>query len=286
MAKRTRASARRATLRASRPPTQSRCAASRPPTPNPSPPLASLAGGGEKRAKRIRRLRLTRRPPSPMIFTDELLADARRRYEQTAEAKGAISADLGIARSTFDHLVTRLGWRRFTPPARDFDAAAKLAAKAQAFSKAVATDKTAAATAREEAEPVAAPLPPAIASAGALDGPDDVPMDTPALIDWLRREIQAQVVMVKRLREQERVEPLTDEAAIRLSRILASLTEATTKLDRHTGGPSRVAAEPDDLPENIDDIRIDLARRIDAFIASRADAGDAQDAAAASADRA
>ena len=75
-----------------------------------------------------------------------------------------------------------------------------------------------------------------------------------------------------------------DEAAIRLARILSSLADALTKLDRHTAGPACGPAEPDELPENIDDIRIDLARRIDAFIASRANAGLPDDAAAAAAD--
>lgn len=239
---------------------------------------ASVATSGETadlRGKPRRlRLRLTRRPPSPMIFTDELLADARRRYEQTAEAKGAISADLGIARSTFDHLVARLGWKRFTPPPRDVDAAARLAAKAQAFAKALAANegpKAAAAPSAPSAPPVpsaAAPLPPG-------ETGDDMPMDTPALIAWLRREIQAQVILVKQLREQERAEPLTEQAVIRLSRILASLTDAVIKLDRHTGGASGAAGEPDDLPENIDEFRNELARRIRAFVASRTGTGNA-----------
>lgn len=211
-----------------------------------------IASAGRKRSKR----RFKRRSPSPMIFTDELLADARRRYEQTAEAKSAIASDLGIAPSTFDNLATRLGWKRFTPPARGLDAAAKLAAKAQAFAKAVAPTES---------------------------SHDDVPMDTAALIVWLRREIQAQIGIVKQLREQERAEPLTDEAAIRLSRILGSLADALIKLDRHTGRASGAANEADDLPENIDEFRNELARRIRAFIASRSGTGDADghDAAAA-----
>lgn len=203
------------------------------------------------------RTRFKRRSPSPMVFTDELLADARRRYEQTAEAKSAIGADLGIAPSTFSSLATRLGWTRFTPPPRGLDAAARLTAKSQALVKAAAA-----------AEPAY----------------DDMPMDTPTLVAWLRREIQAQIGIVKQLREQERAEPLTDEAAIRLARILSSLADALTKLDRHTAGPACRPAEPDELPENIDDIRIDLARRIDAFIASRFNAGLPDDAAAAAAD--
>lgn len=244
---------------------------------------ASVATSGETADLRgkPRRLRLTRRPPSPMIFTDELLADARRRYEQTAEAKGAISADLGIARSTFDHLVARLGWKRFTPPPRDVDAAAKLAAKAQAFAKALAANEgPKAAAAHQEATPgAAAPSAPPVPSAAAPLPPgetgDDMPMDTPALIAWLRREIQAQVILVKQLREQERAEPLTEQAVIRLSRILASLADALIKLDRHTGGASGAAGEPDDLPENIDEFRNELARRIRAFVASRTGTGNA-----------
>jgi hypothetical protein len=226
-----------------------------------------------------------------MIFTDELLADARRRYEQTAEAKSAIGADLGIAPSTFDKLATRLRWTRFTPPARGLDAAAKLAATAQAFTKAIAASEcvtAAAARDDDDAAPEAAPLsstvapPPIGPQPGAAGGYDDMAMDSAALIAWLRREIQAQIGIVKQLREQERAEPLTDEAAIRLARILSSLADALTKLDRHTAGAPHAVAEPDDLPENIDEFRIDLARRIEAFVASRRHAGDGEgDAAAA-----
>ena len=198
--------------------------------------------------------RFKRRSPSPMVFTDELLADARRRYERTAEAKSAIGADLGIAPSTFTGLATRLGWTRFTPPPRGLDAAARLTAKSQALVKAAAA-----------AEPAY----------------DDMPMDTAALVAWLRREIQAQIGIVKQLREQERAEPLTDEAAIRLARILSSLADALTKLDRHTAGPACGPADPEEFPENIDDIRIDLARRINAFIASRFNTGVSEDTAAA-----
>lgn len=238
------------------------------------------AGGTASAGRKRSKMRFKRRSPSPMIFTDELLADARRRYEQTAEAKSAIGSDLGIAPSTFDNLATRLGWKRFTPPARGLDAAAKLAAKTQAFAKAIAaTECVTAPVATEDAATEAAPFPPS----DAADGYDDRPMDTAALIVWLRREIQAQIGIVKQLREQQRVEPLTDEAAIRLSRILSSLADALIKLDRHTGGASRAAAEPDDLPENIDEFRNELARRIRAFVASRSGTGDADgnDAAAA-----
>lgn len=230
----------------------------------------------DPRAKPAPMQRLTRRSPSPMIFTDELLADARRRYEQTAEAKEAIGFDLGIHRSTLDHLARRLGWTRFKPSPRDVHPAAKLAAKAQAFAEAVvAADgvTTEAGKQTDAAETSAAPLPPLTGQPA--DGAEDLPMDTPALAAWLRREIQAQIGIVKQLREQERAEPPTEDKAILLSRILASLADALIKLDRHTGGASSAAGEPDDLPENIDEFRNELARRIRAFVASRTGTGDA-----------
>lgn len=225
---------------------------------------ARLLANGERR-----KVRLKRRSPSPMIFTEELLADVRRRYEQTPEILTTMAFDLGIARSTLVEMAKQKGWVRYRPQPRDIIPAAQLAARAAVLSKAATRADPAPALAPSGA--AALVVPPPLLSEGVPDlSPDD-----PALADWLRRELLAQIGVVKNLREQERAEPVTEERALLMARMLVSLTEAMLKLNRFTAGATPQHNEPDDLPEDIDEFRNELARRIRAFVASRTGTGDA-----------
>ncbi|WP_115517160.1 hypothetical protein [Undibacter mobilis] len=203
--------------------------------------------------------RFGRRAPSPMNFTDNLLADARRRYETTLEPLTWIAQDLDVCRTTLRSFAARNGWVRFNAPPLDISPAARLAQQTDAFVRAT----------RSLAPPPADPAP---------DGPEAA--------EWLRRELQAQIRVIKELREKERAESLTVEDGLKLGRMLVQLTDTFLKLNHHTSGVSRHAGDiaddlADDLPEDIDEFRIDLARRIDAFVASRRNAGDGAGAAAA-----
>jgi len=66
-------------------------------------------------------------------YTPELIADGRRRYEQTDETITSIAADFGVHKTTLQRLANRAGWVRHAPPPRDLPAAAKLAAQAEAL---------------------------------------------------------------------------------------------------------------------------------------------------------
>lgn len=212
-----------------------------------------------------RKVRIKRRSPSPMIFTEQLLADVRRRYEQTPEILSTMAFDLDIARTTLVKMANQKGWVRYRPQPRDIIPAAQLAARAAALPKAV----TRADPAPSEATAlVVTPQPPP-------ETVHDLSPDDPALVEWLRRELLAQIGIVKSLREQERAEPITEERALLMARMLVSLTEATLKLKRFTAGATLQPAEADDLPENIDEFRNELARRIRAFVASRSGTGNA-----------
>ena len=90
-----------------------------------------------KRAYQHAHLPVSRR----YTYTPELLADGRRRYEQTEEPVVAIAADFGIHTTTFQRMANREHWLRYRPPPRDLSPAAKLAAQAEAFAQAQAFDR-------------------------------------------------------------------------------------------------------------------------------------------------
>ena len=68
-----------------------------------------------------------------------------------------------------------------------------------------------------------------------------------------------------------------DQASERSARTLAILTQTLHALQRLRAGslPEQETPHDDDMPRDIDEFRRDLARRIDAFVASRTDAADA-----------
>jgi hypothetical protein len=68
--------------------------------------------------------------------------------------------------------------------------------------------------------------------------------------------------------------PQSPSDAERTARTLGSLTDTLHKLQRMSCAIPQ-AADYDDMPTDIDAFRIDLARRIDAFVASRTEPGHA-----------
>lgn len=67
--------------------------------------------------------------------------------------------------------------------------------------------------------------------------------------------------------------------AERSARTLATLTQTLHALARLRAGslPDQETHYDDDMPRDIDEFRRDLARRIDAFVASRTDAADVEE---------
>ena len=97
----------------------------------------------------------------------------------------------------------------------------------------------------------------------------------------IERELAAIDTILAELGASEGPSP----AAERTARTLASLTRTLKEVNRlheaaaGTGGAKSVAArtaadtDDDDMPRDIDEFRRELTRRIDAFVASRTDAG-------------
>jgi hypothetical protein len=96
-------------------------------------------------------------------------------------------------------------------------------------------------------------------------------------LDRLEQAVLKELTIVETMRASLGAEPLRPMDAERTARTLSSLTETFAKLRR-----LRLALQPpsglhddDDMPADIDAFRLDLARRIDAFVASRTDFGHA-----------
>jgi len=190
-------------------------------------------------------------------FTDELLANVRQRFEHSDEPLSTMAADLGCCNTTLRGIAKREGWVRYVAPPRDLTPAAKLLAQAEALS-----------------------LPPDQPPGG---GEEEPPAETvEELHDLVRQELAA----FKTQRAQLKGQPLGLLERERAARTLAGLTATLHRLQA-----MRCAVPPteshndddyDDMPADLDAFRDELARRIDAFVASRADQGDAPgDAAAA-----
>ena len=180
------------------------------------------------------------------FYTPEFLAEARRRVEQTTESMTSIAGKFGMHHSVLSKLIERERWVR--PEAalrrRGLSPAMRLAAETDALAD--------------------APAPP-----------------DPAALDRIERAVLAELATVETMRASLDKEPLRPIDAERTARTLSIHAETLAKLRRH-----RLAAAPhggpdhdDDFPADIDAFRIDLARRIDAFVASRTKPADADGAA-------
>src|SRR5205085_5008678 len=97
--------------------------------------------------------------------------------------------------------------------------------------------------------------------------------DTSA-IDRLEAAVLKELTTVETMRASLGAEPLRPMDAERTARTLSVLTETLAKLRRLRLGARPQSDLTDDIPD-IDAFRLDLARRIDLFVASRTDAADA-----------
>ena len=122
------------------------------------------------------------------------------------------------------------------------------------------------------------PTPPAFADASAGDPPhrfaggglkQDVPNDAPATIvprlqSAVARVLPAIEAIIARLAAGASPREM-EQAGRTLSSLTRTLRELNALLAQHNAG----AAADDDMPEDMDAFRLELARRIDAFVASR-----------------
>jgi len=265
--KRAGASARKASRRRApprKPASPRRKAAARKPAPmpirQPPPPRAADPLARQTGARRA-------------YYTAEFLAEAKRRVEQTLESTNAIAHDFGMDHGPLWRLIERYGWVRpegALRRTRGLSPVMRIAAQADALVNAPAHS-------RESGNPEP--------SAQEELGPrfrGDERSESPASLDnatiaRLEAAVLKELATVEAMRASLGAEPLRPVDAERTARTLAVLTETLAKLRR-----LRLAAQPqsgsdhdDDIPD-IDELRRDLARRINLFVASRTGGGSAE----------
>ncbi len=195
----------------------------------------------------------SRRP----TYTPELLAQARHDFEHTERSKESIAFDLGVARSTLSNMAVREKWKRHVPPPRGLPPAVHLRREAEMLEASVAVP------------------PPENISPATTNGQGAMPAigDT---VERLYRAVRDELTAVESLRARLKNEPQGTQDAERTARTLSSLTETLQKLQRLKCAAPNTGSQDDDLPADIDEFRTELARRIEAFVASRIGRGDAE----------
>lgn len=197
-------------------------------------------------------------------YTPEFLAALRQRYEQTDQPMRALALEFGIGISTLSAIVEREGWVKRSQRQRGASAAAALS-DAQVL--------LASLHAPECNEPLPPPFPfsgeATVPFAGAAPAP---PLSAAERLETLLlQEIAAEETARAELGALPRLRADADACARRL----AIMTQTLRKLQElRAAEPTQNQRCPhcaDDMPEDMDAFRDELARRIDAFMESRGD---------------
>ncbi|NEW92997.1 hypothetical protein DY468_13635 [Rhodopseudomonas sp. BR0M22] len=230
-------------------------------------------------ASRWSRQRLTP-VPRAVRFSDAAIAHIRRRYEDSDDTVESIAASVDADRSTIERLAEQQGWRlRKHRPPRDLpetlqmqlDAAATLLqARAAEAGEAVAALPPPAQAVACEAE-ASAVTDTAATETGAPQPADPAAPAAPeavlSLALRLERAVETQLRKVEDLREDAGADPASRAVeAERIARTLAALTQTLFKV-RQLRDPERaLSAADDEMPADADGFRLELARRIEAFV--------------------
>jgi hypothetical protein len=189
-------------------------------------------------------------------FSPELEARGRYLFEETEAAMADIAFELGIHKGTVPVVAKRRGWKRYVPPPRDVLPATRILVEAESLEH--QREIAQSGPEEERAQPDGA--------SGETE--NDV-------VARLRRAVLNELTAIESLRDRLKNEPQSRVAAERTARTLSTLTDTLQKLQRlQYAVPASGSLY--DIPADIDEFRNELARRIEAFVASRADEGDDQ----------
>jgi hypothetical protein len=189
------------------------------------------------------------------VFTPELLAYVRRRFEQTPDSMADIALDLGISREAVRLLGKRERWKRYVRPPHGLPPAVRRSTQEVASGHPLQEQPGA-------HDDGAAALPQAGSEGGIPPLPDTVAR--------LHRAVLDELAAIETLRTHSRRAGISAH----VTRTLASLTETLQKLQRMQLTPVNSGPDDADMPADIDEFRNELARRIELFVIERTDAGD------------
>src|SRR5437660_9838052 len=216
-------------------------------------------------------------------YAREFIALVRHRYEDTHDTLAKIALDCGISERAVNRMRDREGWTRRSDRVRDVLPVVSLLEEATALlaRPAVERETTEAPADRESdssARPRAGGDPEPRAERVAPGFPLARERAEEARIARIERLVEKELAAEEAMRAQLGPLPRVPADAERSARTLATLTQTLQALARLRCGlpPDGGFDDDDDMPRDIDEFRRDLARRIDAFVASRTEPGHAQ----------
>lgn len=190
-------------------------------------------------------------------FSPELEAHARYLFEETNATLADIGFVLGIHKTTVPDVARRLRWRKRVQPPRDFSPVTRILLEAQALE-------------REEQAPVQAVPADGITTSSAQAEDDDHKPAHGDLVTRLQRAVLNELATVELLRQRLKNEPRAGADAERTARTLSTLTHTLQALQRLQCAVPNNGSDYD-MPADIDEFRRTLARRIEEMVASRPD---------------
>jgi hypothetical protein len=211
-------------------------------------------------------------------FAPELVAHVRHRYEQTDDTLAKIAADCGISERTVNRWRDRDGWARRSERVRDVPPAMRALQEATALlaRPPAATEDGAVGWAKRSVPTIPSPHVEAPHDGVRVGTAPSAPLPTlpetaPSAIERIERLVEKELAAEEAVRAQLGPLPRPPADAERAARTLATLTQTLHALARLRCGqpPDLGSDDDDDMPRDIDEFRRDLARRIDAFVASR-----------------
>jgi hypothetical protein len=192
-------------------------------------------------------------------FSPELEARGRYLFEETNASIADIAFELGIHKGTVPIVAKRRNWKRYVPPPHDVPPATRILVEADGLER-----RREAVQSGSDGEPALPAQPDGASGESESD-----------LVARLRRAVLNELTVIESLRNRLKNEPQSRVAAERTARTLSTLTDTLQKLQRlQCAVPASGSLY--DIPADIDEFRNELARRIEAFVASRTDEGDDQ----------
>lgn len=202
-------------------------------------------------------------------YAEDFLAALRQRYEQTDQPMRSLAREFSIGISTLSAIVERHGWVKRSQRKRGRPEAS-LVSEAQALMESlparggVSADSGLAFSL--EAPPTPDPSPP---RAARVEGGEQTAAER--LEALLLKEIAAEEVAREALGNEPRLRTEADACARRLAVMTQTLQTLQKIRETQPIGNARCqCSEYDDIPEDMDAFRDELARRINAFVKSRA----------------
>ena len=208
----------------------------------------------------------TKRSIAVARYTPEFLAAAQHGYEHTDQPMRELARDLGIGVTTLSTLAETHGWAKRSQRKRGLPPAMQLLEEARGLASASPPPER---VSEQETPSPTLPLSGGGSGDAAAEGNAPVASEPPTLLDRMEQ------ILVQLIAAQEAA-PANGIHSPQGARNLEALIQAMRALKGLRGGAAIDTGpiDDDDMPADIDEFRRDLARRIDAFVASRADAGD------------